>query len=586
MKLFAKRAQFNLAQALEERYGRVNRQYSTKRMESASNPSPFGNNTEANAEKADKFIVQRLKNERDVYTDFWTQRLRPDQSSNPTTIPDPGLDGRMTSLIRIAPWLATWFNETSVEMAGLTPGKAADGSWVSRVPVDENNLWRRQLPRDDNIILQSRLPEVNDIYISTQLERFGRKWQLAWLWMALGFGIIISVLFWVTRFVVRRVFLLDLTENPYLPTRSTDEIKENVFLVQTSPFATLNGATNGHANSQPCYIDLSTEASRDEWLRRLEAKAAGAETPSAVVVDHFEFRMNDRAHNDQKLRLIKTLLAAKKSVLIKSSHLPSTFSFTGAARDALKRHPNQSSDSWAEIMTRFRRVYEAQTNEKILQDAITRLSNSLEHPSISKQRKDRALRVAELIKNECAGAAWLANIGKEFIESLATEELESNYIFGQLMDRVELSYHKLWNNCSNDEKLTLLHLAEDRILSYRDPDIRHLMQRGLIVCAPDIRLINETFSAFVLSQCLLDIDESAEIQSAETKARKASSLTSFQIPVLIGFVAVVVFLLLTQKDLFSSPLTLVTAATTSIPTAFKVLSLFQGGNPGQKIFNA
>jgi hypothetical protein len=297
--------------------------------------------------------------------------------------------------------------------------------------------------------------------------------------------------------------------------------------------------------------------------------------------------MNNRTHNDQKLRLIKSLLAAKKSVLIKSSHLPSTFSFTGAERDALKRHPSQSSDNWAEIMTHFRRSYEAKANARILRKAITTLRHALDsNTKIKQERKDQALKLAKLIKKECASSAWLANIGQELIESLEKEVVGSNYIFGQLMDRAELSYRKLWNNCSNDEKLTLLHLAQDGLLSYHDPDIEPLIQSGLIVCAPDIRLMNKTFKAFVLSQCFLDTNESAKVQSAETQARKASYLESLQIPVIIGFVGMVLFLLFTQKDMFSSSLTLVTAATTSIPTVFKVLSLFKGDSTGQKIFNA
>jgi hypothetical protein len=578
MKLFAKRAQLTLAQRLEERYRRVKTQYTTERADWASNPSPFGDNsTEAN-----KFIDRRLRDSRDVYTDFWTQRSFPKQDEK--TEPDPGLDGLMAYLITAVPS----FNETSVETGGLTLGKAADELWEWRRPVNTNNLWGRELPSEDNLIVQLRLPGVKDTQIFTQLQRFGRTWQVALLWMVFGFAIIILVLFLIARFVVRRVFLLDFKESLYLPTRSTDDITQNVFLVQTSPFAAANGSLNGDSNLPPYdYIDLVREGWQDEWLRKLEAKATAGQAP-AVVVDHFEFRMNDHAHNEQKLRLIKTLLAAKKLVVIKSSHLPSTFSFRGAARDALKRHANQSSESWAEVMTHFARAYETKAREEILREAITELSTTLNSakPEIAQSRKDRALEVAELIRNECAGSTWLANIGKEVIESLATQDVESHYIFGQLMDRTELVYNKFWNNCSNDEKLTLLHLAQDGLLSYHDPEIEPLMQRGLIVCAPNIRLMNETFKAFVLEQCFLNVDESVKLQSAETQAKKSSYVESFQVPVIIGFVGVVLFLSFTQKDLFSSPLTLVTAATTGIPTVFKLLSLFQGDNSAQKVFNA
>ena len=51
-------------------------------------------------------------------------------------------------------------------------------------------------------------------------------------------------------------------------------------------------------------------------------------------------------------------------------------------------------------------------------------------------------------------------------------------------------------------ELTLLHFAEDRLLSPNDPDIKSLLRKGLIERAPNIKLMNETFQRFVLSQSL------------------------------------------------------------------------------------
>ena len=72
----------------------------------------------------------------------------------------------------------------------------------------------------------------------------------------------------------------------------------------------------------------------------------------------------------------------------------------------------------------------------------------------------------------------------------------------------------------------------------------------------------------------------------QTQARRSSSFEPFKIPILVGFVAAVLFLFLTQKDLANSSWTFVTAATTGIPAVFKLLSLFQSDNTGHKSFNA
>jgi len=363
------------------------------------------------------------------------------------------------------------------------------------------------------------------------------------------------------------------------------EIKESTFLVQTSPYEMSNGDVD---SKKYHYIDLAAEASQNDWANKVASAATVKDTPAWVFIDHFEFRMNDRAHNNQKLRLIESLEDANKSIVIKSSHLPSEFSFNSTASTNGNGKVDELSDTWANMMARFRRAYEAKPNGKVLKDAIKALRNQLHKNSLlTKEDKQKILDLAKFTRTECSVGPWLTETGKEIIQSLTTaNDVDRNNIAGQLIDRTDLIYRKLWCSCTKNEKLTLLHLAQDRLLSHNDPEIKPLVQRGLIIFAPDIRLMNETFKAYVLAQCFIDVDESAVIQAAETQARRSSSLEPFKIPILVGFVAAVLFLLFTQKDLANSSWTLVTAATTGIPAVFKLLSMFQSDNTGQKSFNA
>jgi hypothetical protein len=562
MKLFVKHAQLTMAQRLAERYQLVRAQYST---EKSGKQSPFESYTDDDEE----FIERRLSKGRDVYTDFFFGTTRSLQVENHEKVAcDTDLDGFMTGFSGFVPWS----NETSLEIGGLTFGKAAD------------RLWSWESSGVGSSTLHPKLPGVENLHIVTQLERFGYSWHRAWLAMTAGFVLIFLILLILTRFVVRRIFLLDVVEGLYLPTFSMPEIKQSTFLVQTSPYV-----KNGAFDSKKChYIDLAAEASQDDWVRKVATAATIKDMPAWVFVDHFDFRIDDRAHNNQKLRLIESLRDANKSVIVKSSQLPSDFSFNGPARTNGKGDVGELSDAWAEMMTRFRRVYEAKPNGEVLEKAYNDLSDELDkNKALTKQDRQKILDLAKFTRSECSIGPWLTETGKEIIESLATtKEVDRNNIAGQLIDRTELVYRKLWCNCTRNEKLTLLHLAQDRLLSHNDPEIKPLMQRGLIVFAPDIRLMNETFKAYVLAQCFIDVDESAAIQAAETQARRSSSLEPFKIPILVGFVAAVLFLLFTQKDLANSSWTLVTAATTGIPAVFKLLSLFQSDHTGHKSFNA
>jgi len=563
MKLFVKHAQLTMARRLAERYQLVRARYSTDRADQSGKPSPF----ESYTDHDEKFIERRLKEDRDVYTDFFfvTRRFPPEKNEHASC--DTDLDGFLTGFSGVVPWS----NETSLEIGGLTSGKAAD------------SLWCWESSEVGLSILHPKLPGVENLHIVTQLERFGYSWHRAWIFMTAGLVAIFFILLALARFVVRRIFLFDVVEGLYFPAFSMSETKQNTFLIQTSPYVT----SNGDFSSDKCrYIDLPAVAAEGDWVQEV-ASASVKDTPPWIFIDHFEFRINDRAHNSQKLRLLESLLAADKSLIIKSSHLPCAFSFDNQSTNGGHRQVGELSDTWAEMMTRFRRAYEAKPNGKVLEDAINALTEELDkNETITKQDRQKILDVANFTRSECSIGPWLTETGKEIIESLATtKEIDRNNIAGQLMDRTELVYRKLWCNCSKHEKLTLLHLAQDRLLSHNDPEIKPLMQRGLIICAPDIRLMNETFKAYVLAQCFIDVDESAAIQAAETQARRSSSLEPFKIPILVGFVAAVLFLLFTQKDLANSSWTLVTAATTGIPAVFKLLSLLQSDSTGHKSFN-
>jgi hypothetical protein len=567
MKLFVKHAQLTMAQRLAERHQLVRAQYST---DQSGKPSLFDRNTDDD----ERFIERRLQEGRDIYTDFFFGTTRSFQVENHDEVTcDKDLDGFMTGFSRVVPWS----NDTRLEIGGVTYGKAAD------------RLWSWESSGVGSSVLHPRFPGVQNLHIVTQLERFGYSWRRAWVAMIALLVVISYFLLQLARFVVRRIFLLDVVEGLYLPTFSISEIKESTFLVQTSPYVTTNGASyseNGTSDSKKChYIDLTAVTSQGDWDK---LAATIKDLPAWVVIDHFGFRMNDPAHNNQKLQLIKSLQDARKSIIVKSSHLPSDFSFKSTAKPNGKGEVDELSYTWAKMMTRFRRAYEAKPGGDVLEDAVNRLSKELnDDKKLTEQDREKILAVANFIRSECSVGPWLTETGKEIIESLATtRETDRNNIAGQLIDRTELVYQRLWCNCSKNEKLTLLHLAQDRLLSHNDPEIKPLMQRGLIVFLPDIRLMNETFKAYVLAQCFIDVDESAAIQAAENQARGSSSLEPFKIPILVGFVAAVLFLLFTQKDLANSSWTLVTAATTGIPAVFKLLSLFQSDHTGHKSFNA
>ena len=100
------------------------------------------------------------------------------------------------------------------------------------------------------------------------------------------------------------------------------------------------------------------------------------------------------------------------------------------------------------------------------------------------------------------------------------------------------------------------------------------MQLGLIVRNPSLGLRDESFRRFVLS-----------VSSAEGvhmyRADVYSNWDRLKVPLLLVLFAVIAFLFLTQKELYDSTISLVTALTGGAFALLKLLGMFQRGkDPG------
>jgi hypothetical protein len=94
------------------------------------------------------------------------------------------------------------------------------------------------------------------------------------------------------------------------------------------------------------------------------------------------------------------------------------------------------------------------------------------------------------------------------------------------------------------------------------------MRRGLIVRNPDLHLMNESFRRFVKL-------EKGKRMLALYQTQPSSRWRMLKLPFLIALTATVMFLFITQRDMYNLSLAVITATATIIPAFFKVLSLFQ-----------
>jgi len=144
-------------------------------------------------------------------------------------------------------------------------------------------------------------------------------------------------------------------------------------------------------------------------------------------------------------------------------------------------------------------------------------------------------------------------------------------VLDEIADRTDTWYRRIWQSCSPDEQVVLSEIASEGFVNYKSRRIvRRLLGRRLIAKDPSFRLMNRTFRRFVLSpQCQADI-RVIEGQS------EPSPWDRFRIPFFSVVVALSLFFLVTQRELFNATIATLSTLAAAVPILTRVVALIGG----------
>jgi hypothetical protein len=329
-------------------------------------------------------------------------------------------------------------------------------------------------------------------------------------------------------------------------------------------------------------INLKAETQHEGWLESLTSKLQSNDLPNKVVIDYFDYQIGDLKKSMQKVELVEWLLDKGKTVVIMSNAGPSDYSAPEVLKNGKQKMLlEEFADRWAHLTSRFTRVYLVDGGDaSSFRESLSIQQKSLVAETESDLERQKICELIKFVRDEGSPRGCLQKIGLDIVKQpdFVTKSLAD--LFKQIAGQAGLYYQRIWAACSDEEKLTLMHLAEDRFLSRNDPQLGVLMLKGLIFKNPDLRLMNQTFKHFLLTQC-----SQTGLVTIEDQARRSSSWHMLKIPLLVGFAGLLLFLVLTQKDFYSSSLTIITGLVTGIPALFKVLSILQPDGAGQKLLH-
>lgn len=561
VKVFIRYGQMSLARSLEQRESQVWEQYASGDPQVDVGPDK------------DQFVKARLTSDWDVYDSFFFGTTR--EKGN-------AIDER--PVYGVVGWFLTTFSpfydETCVESLRLARGQSSDARWTSS--EQQRNLTLSLHPVMTNVKRLDAATAADQQHGSDSYalgfaandqpaeettrgheEQEPANWKLtstlpkfanianhfSWALVA-AVALMFAAAHFALRFAARRIFLLDVAKPVAIAAPLADPVDKNYLIIGSPSFDHEYLFPSGRF----LHIDLGRTSAEEWWKSETRLETAPRDLP--VVVDRFETNNDDAAWNERKLQFVEGLISKEsRHVLVVSSVDPVDFPLSNRKQSGVELEPSSQASL---------------KNKPVVVAggaALKPIANMDSRPDV--ERWSAVLRsFVRVNASEQPGLNTRLGLKREPIGAKPGADYEE--LIAQTGDQAETFYRGVWSTCSPKQKLTLFRVAQDGLVSRLDPDLRWLMQRGLILRDPSLRLIDPSFRRFVL-----------RISAAEGIDRHRSQTEShwerFKAPLLLLLLAVIAFLLLTQKELFDTTLSMVSALTGGAIAVLKLVGIFQKG---------
>jgi hypothetical protein len=422
----------------------------------------------------------------------------------------------ITRLEKGIAWATGWFptNRLGAQLRATAMADAHNGGL----------LWKRGRSGDDEVLeliedFQGTVPEG-------RLRGVYPMWQLP-VQAAILMALLVPVLIAWLSYMIRKVFLTGLTKVPPLKDWVPGEVKSNLTIIghPKSGRSTWAGRLDGKDT-----VDLAQVIASGHWT------LPDFRNPT-VVVDNFEFDMDNPATCLKKLELLEDLVYLRNKRVIVLSAVDPMFYLEASSPEIVTlpggEPPAQILDRWASVLSSFVKWTMKNDIEAYL-------------ASIARKRTPCPRELVALINEECKYTAWLRKLGFSILDGRCKQATVSKgEVVEDLLDRADAYYHVLWSTCTKDERLVLFQLARDGWANPKNERaIQQLERRSLVRRSPGLRIMNESFCRFVrTAQLPGEVEKWQEDEQHSTWSALKLGLTTASL--MAG-----AWLLYTQRDVF------------------------------------
>lgn len=315
-----------------------------------------------------------------------------------------------------------------------------------------------------------------------------------------------------------------------------DESKNNVFIVDMILIPVAGGLNNG------------------EWDK---CREDALKDHSLVIINHFEYNIQDAGTNSIKLDLLESLMykATSKVMIISTVH-PVSF-LDSLSQDQLNPIAESELGRWHVLLGHFHVVIE---------------------PLMKADSPEANDALQKAIMEETQYTHFLSKmqpLALNILDEKNTEQTADSLIF-KLQLTSQYFYTYIWQSLVREEKFLLYDLAEDGLVNpYDDFNLSMLICKGLVVkCNGTLVLFNRGFRNFILTA----IGEK-EVNRIKEQVKDNGKWGNMKTPMNLAILAILVFLFASQQEAYSRVITYITAFGAAIPAVLKIFSIFGGNDP-------
>jgi hypothetical protein len=484
---------------------------------------------------APTLVSKRIAEEADRYDDaiFW-----------PTDAPQP-VEAKFRQFSRLERAVAS--------AAGSLPSSGL-GAELRQIAASDaagkTGPWGHETSGDDEVVVL----QVGKDWIGGQAELRGvyPMWQFP-AEAAILMAVLAALLAGWLNYMVGRVFLLNLAELPPHDKSLGEERAEHNLLVIGLPKSGKSGWA-ARFRKEADELDLTKVVVAGD-------PAVPPLTRPTVLIDHFEFDMDNPDLCLFKLNLLEKLVYLEKKRIILLSAIDPMFYLMASCpeivtpRGGCSESPAQIIDRWAAVLSTFAK-------------------REIDDPTKSEWGSDAPPELVSWVKEECDHTAQLRKIGRELLGSnIRRDTISKAALLEQLLDRAEAYYRVLWSTCTKQERLVLFQLARDGWANPKnDRAIQQLERRSLVKREPGLRIMNVTFCRFVLATQI-----PAEVANWEEEERN-SSWSTVKLALTTAAFMIGAWLLYTQQDIFQLGVGYIAAMGTASGALVTMLRTLTGRN--------